>query len=181
MAAPPGENHERALILFCSKIAGPRTTHGDCCYWEIMPQCNSLFSITPSPSIYQCRNIPKTFVPSSWALSMWILLTIPLTSGIQGIGQLVRIKYPNPGLRLSFGSVLDLHQIYAAGNLKNGLSDARIVNIVKQFEPIMMIQTDTISALRGGYTPTRGKKSKSKRKPLSLKYKIQKRILSVSN
>ena len=34
--------------------------------------------------------------------------------------------------------------------------------------------------LRGGYTPKNGKKSKSKRKPLSLKYKILKRIRAVS-
>ena len=37
-----------------------------------------------------------------------------------------------------------------------------------------------VLSLRGGYTPKHGKKSKSKRKPLSLKYKIQKRIRSVN-
>jgi hypothetical protein len=37
-----------------------------------------------------------------------------------------------------------------------------------------------ILSLRGGYTAKHGKKSKSKRKPLSLKYKIQKRIRAVS-
>jgi hypothetical protein len=141
------------------------------------------FAMTPNPA--SCRITQKSLVRSSWALSMvMVLLTVPFTNGIQGIGQLVKMKDKNSGFLLSFGSALNLRQIYTAAKLppfKIGLSYVSCVNVMMHIGPLVGTQTGTMSALRGGFTPKRGKKSKSKRKPLSLKYKIQKRILSVSN
>ncbi len=152
---------------------------------EIMPEYDNLVTpSSPNPATNDSRITQKMLSRISSLSMLWALFTMPLTNGIQGIGKLVRIREQVPELRQSFGSALNSEFESLIPNpspIRVRLSEFTIVNLRNKFGPMLMSHNGKISVLRGGFTPKRGKKSKSKRKPLSLKYKIQKRILSVSN